>query len=171
MTENNLIFYNTLDYETNNVSWVIDREPDFNIVNNFESNPSIYDAYIRNRYFEEPFTELTQRVMNGTIQFNNDDDEFIPFESPTLEPIETNVVEKFDVTEEEKTCCVCYETREFKDISQINCCHKFCGACLIQYISKKYNDSCCPLCRVKITHITFQCQKYQDEFVKIIQNS
>ena len=172
MTENNLIYYNTLDYELNNVSWVIDRTPDYNLINNLHEyntqiNHPIYDEYVRNRYFEAQFTELTQQVMNGTIQFNNED-EFIPFESSTLEPIETDVVEEISVTEEEKTCCICYETKKIKDISQINCNHKFCSSCIIKHISKNYSDSCCPLCREKITHITFQDQKYQDDFANII---
>lgn len=147
MSENNLIYYNALDYEVNNVSWVIDRTPDY--------------ALIDNR-----FTEVRQQIMNRTVDFNVYDD-FIPFETPYHEPIKS-VIQEIHINEEEKLCCICYETKEIKDISQINCNHKFCGSCIIQYISKKYNDSCCPLCREKIKHIIFQQQSYQDEFLKII---
>lgn len=184
MSQSNLIYYNTTDYAVNDVSWVIDRTPDYNLINNLHEynlinnirfNHPIYEEYLRNRYFEEHFTELTQQLISGTIQTNTQDEidgDFIPFDNhddfiPFEEPI-ASVVQEISVAEEEKLCCICYETKEATDISQINCNHKFCGGCLIQHISKNSRNSCCPLCREKITHITFQDQQYQDDFANII---
>ena len=175
-----------LNYPVDNVRWAIDRIPDhnlinlreYNLINNIQINYPTYNEYFRNRYFEEQFTELTQQLISGTIQFNIQDeidddvipfdnhDDFIPFEKPIV-----HIVKDFDVSQEEKLCCICYETKESDDISKINCKHKFCSHCIIQHISNNHNNSFCPLCREKITHITFQDQSYQDDFVKIIQNS
>lgn len=142
------------------------------IMNGRQMQALIRHAYHQNRYFEEQFTE---QLISGTIQFNtqneidgdfipfNNHDDFIPFEASIA-----SVVEEIAVAEEEKLCCICYETKEITDISQINCSHKFCGGCLIQHISKNYSNSCCPLCREKITHITFQDQKYKNDLANII---
>jgi len=179
MSQNNLIYSNNFDYDVhndvNNVSWIIDRTPDYNLINylheynsinNIQINHPIYEQYVQNRYFEQQFAELTEQLRNGTIQFNIEIDDFIPFEPVQHEPIQTTV-QKISVTEEERNCCICFELKETTDISQINCGHKFCGSCVIQHISRNTNESSCPLCREKITHITFQDEHYQSEFNNI----
>jgi len=169
MSQNNLIYYNSLDFELNHVSWAIDRTPDYNISNNLHNEENLtndiqinYEQYVRNRYFE-----LSERLRNGTFQFNIETDNFISFETVHREPIQTTV-QKISVTEEEQNCCICIELKETTDISQINCGHKFCRSCIMRYISRNTNNSCCPLCREKITHVIFQDQKYQDDFANII---
>lgn len=162
--------------QTNNINpveWSIDRTPStFHIA--VYSDNNVYlpsrDSEVEDT-FHLHYTELTRiRTFNHTIEFPTRFDDFIPFEPLRWDPIKTTIKE-FSVSEEEKNCCICYEIREISDVSQINCSHKFCGTCIIEHISRNYNCPCCPLCRVKITHIIFQHQKYQDKFIKVIQNS
>ena len=150
--------HTNLDNQSYSVEWFIDTTPDYNLTNN-------NIQFIRRIYREyNQFLYLTESVSNNTIQFSTED-EFIPFDSKKFHrvSIET-VVREIPVTEEERVCCICYETKEYKDISQINCSHKFCGTCIIEHISIKHINPCCPLCREKIVCINFQRDFYEDDF-------
>lgn len=175
-----------------NIGWVIDRTPDLNLINNinteFDDINFINNIQnIRNQHFDEIFAEATQSLLNGTIQFNSNadadthdniddlpeliniyDDDFIPFEPlPIHQPTIQTEVRKIPVSEEERECPICYETREYQDISQTNCGHKFCGLCLTQHIHTSRIQPHCPLCRDNITHITFQTNQHNANFLQI----
>lgn len=175
-----------------NIGWVIDRTPDLNLINNinteFDDINFINNIQnIRNQHFDEIFAEATQSLLNGTIQFNSNadadthdniddlpeliniyDDDFIPFEPlPIHQPTIQTEVHEILVSDEERVCPICYETRECQDISQINCGHKFCGLCLTKHIHKNRIQSRCPLCRENITHITFQTHQDNAVFLEI----
>lgn len=163
MSQNNISEINinsnhtNLDNQSYTVEWFIDTTPDYNSTNNIQFIRRIYREY-------NQFLYLTESVSNNIIQFSTED-EFIPFDSKKFHRVSIETaVREIPVTEEERVCCICYETKEYKDIAQINCCHKFCGTCIIDHISTKHVNPCCPLCREKIVCINFQREFYEDDF-------
>jgi hypothetical protein len=140
--------YINLDNQFYTVEWFVDTMPNYNLSNNYAvSNPPEY---------------LTETIMNNYLE-----DDFIPFESDSKNyqriSIDTKVHE-IPVSDEERNCCICYEIKDYEDISQINCGHKFCGTCIIDHISINYMNPCCPLCREKIDCIMFQRDFYEADF-------
>ena len=101
----------------------------------------------------------------GDNEFGDNDD-FIPFE-PLHQPIihiEVKV-QPFQLSEEDKNCCVCMETRETHQICQLNCLHKFCSECIKIHIQRNRQESCCPLCRINITEISVQTEEICETFI------
>jgi len=157
ISENNINNYTNLNNDFNTIEWFIDTTPDYNLTDNIQ--------FIRRNYGESnQFVYLTESTMNNSIQFSMEND-FIPFNSKNFKhiSIETEVCE-IPISEEERNCCICYEIKEHEDICNINCGHKFCGTCIIDHISINHTNPCCPLCREKIKHITFQREYYQADF-------
>ena len=150
MNNLNLINFNTQENELE-IDWFIDNTPDLNIINS-------HDINIRSdEYFDNQIVQLTQTFINETINFQHNQDDFIPF---LPDPIQYIVIEtevrKIIVSQEERDCPICFETRETDEISQLNCQHKFCANCITEHIHRNRKDNRCPLCRKNITHITFQ---------------
>jgi len=138
--------YINLDNQIYTVEWFIDTRPNYNLTNNYQVSNEI------------PY--LTETIMNNYME-----DDFIPFETHSVKRISIDTeVHEIHVSDEERNCCICYEIKEYEDISHINCGHKFCGTCIIDHISINYINPCCPLCRVKIGCITFQRHFYQADF-------
>jgi hypothetical protein len=175
---NNLpVINNYLDEAQDNeceIQWVIDRRPDHNNINNINNINDINDINfinnlqnIRNHHFNDQFARVTHALMNGLIHFEQNED-FIPFEPQPIQAavIETEVAE-IPVSEEERDCPICYETREHEDITQLNCQHKFCTTCITEHIRTNRHEPRCPLCRENITHITFQSHQDNANFLEI----
>ena len=138
--------YINLHNQIYTVEWFIDTTPNYNLTNNYQLSNEI--AY------------LTETIMN-----NNMEHDFIPFETHSVKRISIDTeVHEIPVSEEDRNCCICYEIKNYEDISQINCGHKFCGTCIIDHISINYINPCCPLCREKIVCITFQRDFYEADF-------
>jgi hypothetical protein len=156
--------YTNVDNQSYTVEWFIETTPDYNLTNNIQ--------YIRRINSEsDEFIYLTESVSNNTIQISRED-EFIPFDSKNFHRVSIDTeVREIPVTEEERICCICYETKEREDISRINCGHKFCGTCIIEHISIKHVNPCCPLCREKIVCIAFQRDFYESDFFETNENS
>ena len=152
-------FYN--DVSINNTT----QSNDNNYLNNTPGTGTTdgfipFQAALNNNTDNIPELVITDDIpFLDNIPFNAAFD-FIPFQVA----IETEV-HHIQVSEEERECPICYETREHHDISQTNCGHKFCGICLIQHI--RLNEPYCPLCRDNITHITFQTDQYNATFLEI----
>ena len=151
---NNINIYNINDdihIEENDIEidWLIDRTPDYNLLNDL-------------------FYQFSQSLINRAIQLNErillDQNNFISFEQETT--IQT-IVQEISISEEDKYCSICLETREHQDISQINCGHKFCVNCLTEHIRYNRIQPCCPLCRDNISHITCQLHQHQLLFQNI----
>lgn len=60
----------------------------------------------------------------------------------------------------QKTCSICYEPTEKKDMAHLECNHEFCASCILLTISGKFKvhslelDEClCPFCRGKINKV------------------
>jgi len=149
--------YSNLNNDFYTVEWIIDTRPDYSLTNNIQ-------FIRRSNELTNELTYLTDSIMNN-ITRSSMEDEFIPFDSNKFKRISiVSEVKEIAVSEEERNCCICYEIKELEDISQINCGHKFCGTCVIDHISINSVNPCCPLCRKKINHITFQRHYYQADF-------
>jgi hypothetical protein len=139
------------------VEWIIDRTPNYNIINSIQINQPVYDVYYQ-------FSQITE-ANNETIQFQPNDDEFIPFNPKPKPPnIQINI-NKFPISEEDKNCCICMEFKETSQICNVNCNHKFCGQCISTYIRRNIQEPCCPLCRNNITNISVQNDNIRQIFI------
>jgi hypothetical protein len=135
----------TYNYEPDQVGWIIDRTPDHNIINSIQ---------------------ITEALNNGTIQYQPNDDEFIPFDpEPKPSPNIQIKINEFPVSEEDKNCCVCMELKETSQICNLNCNHKFCGQCISTHIKRNIQEPCCPLCRNNITNISVQNDNIRQIFI------
>lgn len=143
---------NDIEEDDSEIDWLIDRTPEYNLLNDL---------------FNQINQQINQSLINRAIQLNGDilsnQDDFIPFEQTTIQTI----VEEISISEEDKYCSICLETREHQDISQINCGHKFCVNCLTEHIRYNRIQPCCPLCRDNISHITCQLHQHQLLFQNI----
>lgn len=97
--------------------------------------------------------ESDARRIYDRIMGNLMSDDFIPF---NLEPTIEKVHEDFEVSEEEKHCCICMETREDADICKLNCEHTFCKMCIDSHVKSKNVEVGCPICRADITCIKYK---------------
>lgn len=164
------------DYNSEIITWNIDRNPDYDNINNIWLPDSSYQdehlTYIsnfelRDRYFNN-YNNLSYNFQNNNNQINNtilrgrnlyvnDNDDFIPFNTSLLqtpEPQAINItVEEFLVSDEDRNCCICMEQRECQEICRLNCEHLFCTQCINSNLSR---NTSCPLCRVSITNIQTQ---------------
>lgn len=195
---NNLpIINNQIDENQWNVDWFIDRQPDFNLINDINNN--FYDINfinnienIRNQHFHEQFARVTHDLINGVIQFqqnighddddddlpdlepvdeniapqNDHPDDFIPFEPQPEPPNHIQIeVQEFPLSEEDRNCCVCMETRENQQICQFNCQHKFCSECTLTHFRRNGQQTFCPLCRTLVTNISVQTEAIRETFI------
>jgi hypothetical protein len=144
------IINNYIETDTHNISWIIDRTPNFTILNELQNIHPNYDAF----------------NINMTEQIDTEPDDFIPFETEIsiIYPEIDIVVEEFDISEEDKICCICIETRENSQICRLNCFHKFCYECTLIHTRRNNIQSCCPLCRTNIRYISVQSQEIRDQF-------
>lgn len=172
---NNLpIINNQLEIDDNqlNIDWVIDRRPDHNLINIINNRNEFDDINfinnlqnIRNQHFHEQFARATQALINGRINIQPNEDDFIPFEAePPQAPVVETEVQEIQISEEERDCPICYEIKEREEISQLNCGHKFCGDCITEHVRRHRREPRCPFCRVNITHITFQTHIQEEHF-------
>jgi hypothetical protein len=114
------------------------------------SNPQIVDQSFSNEYLES-FNDFSNEYLD---LINNDDDDGNIYFSETSH-IETQIQE-LNISEEDRNCCICMETKDKIEICQINCGHKFCGECISHHIERIHTNSVCPLCRTDIKILTRQ---------------
>lgn len=139
--------------EANEVTWEIDRNhTNYNILNSLQNMHYNYDAFNINL---NEHIDITGN--DGFIQFG-------PEQLVIRERINITV-EEFPVSEEDKSCCICIETRENSQICQLNCCHKFCYECILIYTRRNTMNTCCPLCRVNIRNISVHNAEMRDQFI------
>ena len=136
--------------ETNEITWVIDRTPNYNY-----SFDNTYDYII--------YTNVNNS-QNNTIEYINIQPT-IRFDEPRQN---INIVYKsLQITDQETNCCICMETREKNEICLLNCNHKFCGYCVENCIKikEKYN---CSLCREVVNTIITQKLQIQEKLYEYI---
>jgi len=144
------------------IDWIIDRNPDLNIINhriyatvntyNIINNYNITNNNITNNNITNDITnDITNNIFHET-------EDFIPFTYFNI-PVNINyVLGRVTISSEHEdlNCCVCMETKNNTQICELNCLHKFCCSCIITHIRKNRNNSLCPLCRTKITSVIVQ---------------
>lgn len=141
----------------NQAEWIIDRTPNYNIINSIQINQPVYHIY--NQFSQ--FTDINETILSQV----NDDDEFIPFDPKPKSPNIPININKFPISKEDKNCCICMELKETSQICNLNCNHKFCGQCISTYIRRNKQKPCCPLCRNNITNISVQNDNIQQIFI------
>lgn len=145
------------------VNWVIDRNPDYNILNNINIGDGIgvnnnYFSLINiNHNYNNHFTYVINNIIDTAANQLYETEDFIPF-TPSIQPVEINfVLETLTIlSNDDLNCCVCMETKENPQICQLNCQHKFCSECIFRHINRNRNYTECPLCRTQITSVTVQ---------------
>ena len=152
------------------INWVIDRNPDYNLINNIDTinNVSEYYDNVNNTQFDNIFQNQFDFVDALMNEYNNiiHPDDFIPFE-PQNEPSNHIVIEvqNFHISEEDCNCCVCMNMKENDQICQLNCLHKFCVECTLTHFRRNGQQTFCPLCRTPVTNISVQTEAVCGTFI------
>jgi hypothetical protein len=152
-------------------SWTIDRNPDYNILNIYNSN-NIENYINQNDYSHDTLINMPEisSFINNIIQSYNipETEDFIPFSPVIISPTINYNLETITISsEDDLNCCICMETKENPQICQLNCCHKFCSECVITYISSNRNNPGCPICRTDITCVFIQTEEDLEKFINI----
>lgn len=135
------------------IDWFIDRRPIVNIEEFLRMSDELNNTFILENQNDLQITnfndddEIITYIPSSEDIFASDD--LLRFDSVLPHEIQRQVME-FNVTEEDKNCCICFETVDSFDICQLNCNHKFCLHCITQHIDSNKNDPRCPLCRSTI---------------------
>jgi hypothetical protein len=166
----NIIIGNLINGHRNNITrtrW--NHHNNLNNLNNLHHDSYNYNGYNNNIYNDRNYlverndnTNFNILNTNNTNNTNNTDNTSnngsIPFVqvSPDVEVI---LEHEFEVTDEERDCCVCFEKKEKEEICRLNCSHTFCVLCIDKTISSfmvRNIESTCPLCRVTIDSVCVQ---------------
>lgn len=157
---------NSEDYNSEPITWIIDRNHDYTINNQWLPDPLYTDEHLtpitnfefRERYFNQHNNlYYNYEIINN--QIINDNDDFIPFNYTPSQQIHETVqtiivnVEEFLVYDEDRDCCICMEQRECQQFCRLNCQHLFCLQCINTNLSR---NNLCPLCREPILTIQIQ---------------
>ena len=154
----------TLAASPTGVTWFIDRNGYDNTINNNIYFGNYMVNEMRRNINNENITSLYEIPFNynydtsGNMMFN---------ELELNKNIEIIVNEDIEVTEEQRECCICMETKEKSDICRINCAHTFCVDCC-QTIANKFRNHeilKCPLCRTDVTSIQVKNIESKDKFL------
>lgn len=155
---NHQINMSQIEHNSEVVSWFIDRTPDYDIESSedtFEEPSDYVEAtdyladynpvfeYHRTIMLLEEFS-LQPRISNRNYEVNED---FIPFGKSPI----NFIIDKFELSEEDKTCCICMTEKDNEQICKLNCCHTFCVECINTCLERNVVN--CPLCRTCITQI------------------
>jgi len=137
------------------VSWFIDRTPDYNLNNNVVNSPrsiAIYQLEDENEYND----------INNINNINNTINIQHPLSIERTHPVTVKMIIELEINEEHCYCCICMNNREKKEICYLQCSHSFCGEC-VKNTLKSYDEANCPMCRVKITSITVQTEENKEK--------
>ena len=130
------------------ISWSIDRTPDNNIINTLIATEETYiDISYSNREninYQENFITNSRHITS--FNYNND---FIPFNNNKIHFVSN----KFQISQDDLSCCICIEDKSVNQLCKLNCQHLFCIECINRHLETK---NVCPLCRQSIT----QCVTY-----------
>jgi len=98
-----------------------------------------YGYYFSNCFEIERYLIDYQRIIYNLERFYN----YIDFKVGN----ENVLFEEF--VDMNHTCCICFDTSEFVDFTQLSCNHSFHTECLNEHVQK--NNNICPMCRANIT--------------------
>ena len=143
-----------------NISWFIDRTGDrfINVIGSTSLN-SI--TYFINSVDQLQGNIISSNDTSGNIMFNDLD---------FNKHIEISVDENLEITEEQRECCICMETKEKTDVCRINCGHTFCVKCCNESFCTKNRQGetmTCPLCRESVVSISVKNIESKDTFINV----
>ena len=98
---------------------------------------------------------ISTRPYGHYVNANGD---FIPLVKRT--PVNF-IINEFELSEEDKNCCICMSDKNNEQMCRLNCCHSFCVECMDIHLNTKHN---CPLCRTDITQIQSQTIESRQKF-------
>lgn len=112
---------------------------------------------------------------NSTASYPRSWDEYFPTTNIIIENLSKvqNEIEPYLIfTKKEKDkkfdCPICLETLEHTDKCLLNCKHVLCNACLTQYLTHNTGkNNVCSLCRTPIKTISFEYEKFHDDFTPL----
>jgi hypothetical protein len=101
--------------------------------------------------------------------------EYLTFQSQQSSAIIPPLKLELTLTDEKEPenivqCSICYEDKKKKEFANFNCCHSFCGDCVVSMMKTRVHaDMHCPLCRQHIQNIHMQNEALQTEMYKHFQ--
>lgn len=126
-----------MNNENEEITWIIDRIGDTNLLSFYYNIETYFDEYDELEYI-------------NSISRNNK-----IIELPKLPKVIVN--ETMQISLEHRECCICMQEKEKSDICCLDCKHTFCVFCIknMMEILNKYRKDIilCPLCRGKIEEI------------------
>lgn len=164
-----------LDTDFGNISWDIDRTPSSidHLINDISETIILHERIAPQlRQIQQTLTAISLNSINAMREvdpimrnsrtvlensrttfdhFMNSD--YTRFQRYFVKPQPAYVHKEFEVSEEDKTCCICMEDKEKTQICMLECCHKFCLTCINSHTNQKTD---CPLCRKPINKVYIQ---------------
>jgi hypothetical protein len=170
-----------IDYNSVAVAWSIEtldssfgvrtmgimQEPEESEDINFDTMRHITggDAiYARSPYgYDRPFTGSDPTLARSIFRSNRNIT--IPYDPNEVEVVFNMLIKpnvcsqinficnEFELSEEDKNCCICMTDKNNEQICSLNCSHTFCVECIDILLKTKHN---CPLFRTVITQIQTQ---------------
>jgi hypothetical protein len=167
------------DLSTEPISWIIDREGDYSLIN------QLYFNHYRRNYNSINLSTSGSNYLISNNYINNsiintdiyddiyDDISYHPFSHSlslftSLRSVPSELVLNQDIqfSEEQCECCICMDQNEAENICQLNCGHTFCVTCIdtsLKTFKDRNKDVICALCRTEVTKITFKKQENKDK--------
>jgi hypothetical protein len=141
------------------VSWFIDREPDYNLINlSIINNINNFNNFNINN-FNIPNSPTSIALFPS--YFAGDIGYHTHSQPLRRHPITVTITE-LEITEEECDCCICFNHKEKREICRLQCSHSFCGEC-IKNTLKSYDEAKCPLCREIIVSVRVQTEENREK--------
>jgi hypothetical protein len=155
----------TIVEETSDYVEATDYLSDYEMISQYD-----VDRRMREDLFLQTFHHTTNLIARRQALFRNDDyyqdmdyeynnneetEDFIPFGNPAgrnrvnSSPVNF-IIDAFEMSKEDKTCCICIDEKDDDQICTLNCHHTFCVECIDLHLNK---NQLCPLCRTYITQI------------------
>lgn len=165
----------TPDYNTEiSQDTIVEETPDYVEATDYLAEYEMTPQYDMDRRIREDFLQTFHHTANliarRQAMFRNNDyyddidyeynngeesEDFIPFDGRNRvnsSPVNF-VIDEFELSKEDKTCCICIDEKDDHQMCLLNCQHKFCVECINEHLKKNQN---CPLCRSYITQIRTQ---------------
>jgi hypothetical protein len=158
-----------IDYNEEVVSWSIDRRPYYDTQSSqdtindetsdiLEATDYLVEYEMTTHHYELDNRSRRVETYYNEIEYdyaNNDIEEFIPFGNHDKPKPNNNspinfVIYEFELSEEDKNCCICLCDRNNDQMCSLNCRHTFCAECINIHLN---TNQTCPLCRTDIIQI------------------
>jgi hypothetical protein len=169
------------DYNSQSISWSIDRNPDYGMLRNFipttrnfreplyrlgameydamNNNPELTSLIQRHQAYIERYN-TADNTSDSDLDFVQASDYLIDYNT-TINSYINCIVNEFQLSEEEKNCCICMSDKNNEQMCILNCRHTFCLECIDIHLNANKN---CPLCRTYIKQVQTQNIQAKQQF-------